>query len=67
MVKKPGPGVPLVRGDGNVPIARYDNDALKKATHNGEIPSAITDTGASATCVQPTTEQIQISECGEYG
>ena len=67
MVKKPGLGVPLVRGDDDVPLARYDDDALKKATLNGEVPRAIADTGASATCVQPSTEQIQMSECGEYG
>ena len=58
MVKNPGPGVPL---------ARYDDDALKKSSLNGEVPSAIADTGASAACVQPSTEQIQVSECGDYG
>ena len=58
MVEKPVLAVLLARGD---------DDALKRATLNGDVPSAITDTGASATCVQPSTEQIQLSECGVYG
>ena len=50
-----------------VTLARSDDDALKKSTLNGDVSSAIADTGASATCVQPSTEQIQLSGCGAYG
>ena len=36
---------------------------LKEATSTRKISTAITDSGASKTCVQPAEEQIQESEC----
>ena len=39
---------------------------LKAVTIAGTIPTAIADSGASTTCVQPTEEQMQVSECGLY-
>ena len=49
------------------PLERDDDEAFKRASLNRDVPSAIEDTGASATCKLPSTEQIQVSECGEYG
>ena len=39
---------------------------LKAATISRAIPTAIADSGASTTCVQPKEEQMQASECGKY-
>ena len=39
---------------------------LKTATISQAIPTAIADSGASTTCVQPKEEQMQASECGKY-
>ena len=36
---------------------------LKAATISGKMPTAIVDSGASTTCVQPSKEQRQESEC----
>ena len=39
---------------------------LKATTIAGTIPTAITDSEASTTCVHPAKEQMQVSECGMY-
>ena len=39
---------------------------LRQATIEGRVPTAIVDTGASASCVQPTNEQPTSSECGRF-
>ena len=54
-------------GDAAPLDAQVEDEALRRATINGEVPSAIADTGASATCVQQSNEQVQLSECGQYG
>ena len=40
--------------------------ALRRATLEGSIPTAIVDTGASSSCVQPIKEQPTELECGEF-
>ena len=54
-------------GDAAPLDAQVEDEALRRATINGEVPSEIADTGASATCVQQANEQVQVSECGKYG
>ena len=39
---------------------------FKATTIARTIQSTIADSGASKTCVQPTEEQMQASECGQY-
>ena len=42
------------------------DEQLRQATIDGTIPTIIADSGASSTCVQPATEQLQMSKCGAY-
>jgi len=39
---------------------------LCNATIKGSVPTAIVDTGASASCVKPIDEQPTVSECGRF-
>ena len=39
---------------------------LKAVTIARAIPTAIADSGASTTCIQPAEEPMQASECGQY-
>ena len=41
-------------------------EELKRATIKGSIPTMITDSGTSTTCIQLEEEQGQESECGQY-
>ena len=40
--------------------------ALRRATIDGSIPTAIVDTGASSSCVKPIEDQPTKSECGGF-
>ena len=54
-------------GDASPLYKRFDDDALRRATINGDVPSEIADTEASVTCVQQGSEKMQVSECEKYG
>ena len=46
--------------------SKTTDEQLRQETIDGTIPTIISDSGASSTCVQPETEQLQMSECGAY-
>ena len=58
LIKRYGDAAPL--------DAQVAEEALRRATLDGEVTSVIADTGASATCAKQANEQVQLSECGKY-
>ena len=53
-------------GSGLLKEDQLSREELRRATIEGTIPTAISDSGAFTTCLQPIEEQAQESECGRY-